>query len=143
MKKNDPTTHTELEHLLTAQEDGILDEAGKERLEEILLADPEARNLYLRHIALCDHLAWEYTENASEPTEFRPRESKPSSPAILHPAWTMAAAALEGGLEQLDELRVPVLFPAPLPPRTVSVLQLFRGFVLRGRLMRWRRAEGW
>ena len=94
MKKNDPTTHTELEHLLTAQEDGILDEAGKERLEEILLADPEARNLYLRHIALCDHLAWEYTENASEPTEFRPRESKPSSPAILHPAWTMAAAAI-------------------------------------------------
>src|SRR5580658_1970532 len=80
---DDPKHFAELEELLGALREGACSAGQWERLNALLLADPEARQLYLEHSELCTvlHRHQGSLAGAAEPTAVAERSGKPLLPA--------------------------------------------------------------
>lgn len=82
----------ELDDLLGLLADGLLDEAGTARLENLLVADPGARRRYRRFMALHSALRWDYASVAREQLPAPLRRSAPRR------RWAALAAAIAATL---------------------------------------------
>ena len=91
--KHDHDNWVELDRLLSDLADEQLDDAGEERLAEILRSDEEARQHYLKYASMLGSLHWEYADAAAEPLPARDQPGRrqlgllPGTPrrARVHP----------------------------------------------------------
>jgi ferric-dicitrate binding protein FerR (iron transport regulator) len=125
----------ELERLFNAEVDGLLDNAERSALEDVLRSDAEARRQYVRFMELHALLHWDHGAEVALLTA--PEKSPPLAASAVHRirSWRislLALATVAAGM--LLILNTVLRFSAPAAPgkslTTIAQVELIQGVVL-------------